>query len=534
MVIQRLNIRKTYWLIAAILIVLSAGLYGPDAAFSQTNDLVTEMVHGPESFTDISPPNPGGTVSPGTGRMTQRASTGFAGDEHYESWTRVTLRRDRNIAHTIVRTSVEVEEGRVELWSALAGYSNAGTALNLEVLDGTEVLCSDEVILADLSQNSGRDNHFIPRATHELSCGFDREAGGSIFPVARVKLRSWAIAAVAAGAHAETKVQINSISEQHYTQSIRWCRHPGATLYVADPNGDGRDDLICHTSPGSGWIDIDYADRSGGFGERTDFQVQRSWCVHEGATLYIGDVNGDGRDDLICHTSPGSGWITLLYANEEGQYKGINDWASTAGGWCYHPGAALHLGDVDGDGDDDLICHTQPSGWTTISRAENGRFSMINDDVISVPWCNETRATLHVGDVNNNGRDDLICHSPLTGNVKVDLANNSDVPYDHVSDFDNEPRAWCSHDSTRMLVADANGDNRDDLICHTSSTGHVVFNLANPAGNFLNIGPPAIDFNFCEVENSRMVAVDFDGRNGVGLICQDRDSQTNTTLLNLW
>ena len=42
------------------------------------------------------------------------------------------------------------------------------------------------------------------------------------------------------------------------------------------------------------------------------------WCKHNGAQLLIGDFNGDGRSDLLCHDK-NSGYKWIAYSNSRGE-----------------------------------------------------------------------------------------------------------------------------------------------------------------------------------------------------------------------
>ncbi|MBN1205792.1 MAG: VCBS repeat-containing protein [Myxococcaceae bacterium] len=78
--------------------------------------------------------------------------------------------------------------------------------------------------------------------------------------------------------------------------STTWCTHAGATLLRGDFNGDGAEDLLCR-DPGRLWID--YADNRGVILGTTDWYLDTNWCAHSGAQLHLGDLNGDGRTDLL-------------------------------------------------------------------------------------------------------------------------------------------------------------------------------------------------------------------------------------------
>ncbi|WP_375765006.1 hypothetical protein NR798_25150 [Archangium gephyra] len=90
------------------------------------------------------------------------------------------------------------------------------------------------------------------------------------------------------------------------------------------------------TRAGYKWID--YADVNGQFhGE--DWQNDAQWCAQTADRLHVGDLNGDGRDDWLCHNASG-GYKRADYADSFGVFYGT-DWYGYVN-WCTHTGAQLH------------------------------------------------------------------------------------------------------------------------------------------------------------------------------------------------
>jgi hypothetical protein len=100
-----------------------------------------------------------------------------------------------------------------------------------------------------------------------------------------------------------------SNGQTDWERNMGWCNHSGAQLHIGDFNGDGRDDLLCHdTNTGHKWIA--YSKNGANRFTGTDWERNMRWCNHSGAQLHIGKFNGDGRDDLLCHdTNTGYKWI---------------------------------------------------------------------------------------------------------------------------------------------------------------------------------------------------------------------------------
>ncbi|MCA9709779.1 MAG: VCBS repeat-containing protein, partial [Myxococcales bacterium] len=94
---------------------------------------------------------------------------------------------------------------------------------------------------------------------------------------------------------------------------------------------------LCHdVVTGAKWID--YASASGQF-MGTNWTTGSAWCGAPTQRLFVGDYDGNGRDDLLCHdVVTGTKWID--YADGSGQFQGTN-WVE-AGNWCDDAENELH------------------------------------------------------------------------------------------------------------------------------------------------------------------------------------------------
>ena len=243
--------------------------------------------------------------------------------------------------------------------------------------------------------------------------------------------------------------------------------HQYPTL-VSDVDGDGRSDLIF---VGQGWSGAGLnirVKRSNGNGNWTSWSqvLGDGPAVHQYKTL-VGDVDGDGRSDLIF---VGQGWsgaglnIRVYRSNGNGTWTG---WAQVLGdGPGVHQYPTL-VSDVDGDGRSDLIFVGQ--GWS--GAGLNIRVYRSNGNGTWMGWSQvlgdgsgvHQYPTL-IGDVDGDCKADLMfLGQDWNGaglNVRVKGSNGSGT----WSAFEQVLRDGPGVHQYRTLVGDVDGDGRSDLI----------------------------------------------------------------------
>jgi len=256
-----------------------------------------------------------------------------------------------------------------------------------------------------------------------------------------------------------------------------WCTGANERRFEIDADGNGQPDALC-------WNSLTGAEKLAvGFNRliRPSSLVLGSFCSG-GRELLTGDFDGDRISDLLCHDrSTGQNFIDF---GRDG-YNGFG--GSTIAvpnfGWCSHSTGQLHTGDFNGDGRTDLLCHDTATGhkWLDYAAATTTIFAGTDYESTN-NFCSHVGAKLIVGDVDGNGMSDLICHTPSTGQIHVDRTYPSDLF--HGVDFTLDPTsglAFCA--SGRVEVGDYDGDNRSDLKCVTSN-GTFWSLWADSAGTF--------------------------------------------------
>src|SRR5690606_41689264 len=131
-------------------------------------------------------------------------------------------------------------------------------------------------------------------------------------------------------------------------------------LALGDVDGDGDTDVLAAVPFGG----PDRLYRNDGTGRFADVTGTRMTGLERGtSSVVLGDVDGDGDLDLLgANAAVPAGRVWLL------RNDGSGDFSDQTTGWeetIYGASNALALGDVDGDGDLDLIrAHAYPGpGW---------------------------------------------------------------------------------------------------------------------------------------------------------------------------
>jgi hypothetical protein len=195
----------------------------------------------------------------------------------------------------------------------------------------------------------------------------------------------------------------------------------GANVAAGDVNGDGTADILVGGEGMNGPVRV----FSG-----TNLAVLHSFNAFPGfaggVRVAAGDVNGDGADDVIIGPGPGMAPHISVYNGLNGNtLYNFDAFATTFTG-----GVRVASGDVDGDGKDDIIVGAGPGGGPNVKVFSGANGSVI-DNFFAFPSTYTGGVFVAGGDVNGDGKDDIIVGSGNGGNsVKGFSAVALQVLYD--------------------------------------------------------------------------------------------------------
>ena len=224
---------------------------------------------------------------------------------------------------------------------------------------------------------------------------------------------------------------------------------------VGDFNGDGRDDVLLRHDNGTvtNWL----GQASGGFFSNhaiAAYVLDTAWHL-----AGIGDFNGDGRDDVVLRHDNGA--VTDWLGQANGGFFSNHAAASYSlpSGWH-----VAGTGDIDGDGRDDLLLrHNNGTVTDWLGQANGGFFSnhAAANYVLPAGW-----QVAGIGDFNGDGRDDALLRHD-NGAVTDWLGQtNGGFFSNHAAANYVLPAGW--HVAG---IGDFNGDGRDDaLLRHDNGT----------------------------------------------------------------
>lgn len=201
------------------------------------------------------------------------------------------------------------------------------------------------------------------------------------------------------------------------------------------------------------------------------YEPTSSWGNTLGLTsVSIGDVSGDGLEDLVGRNLV-TGAISVARSNGEA-FEATTPWSMRSE---LGVNAELRLADVDGDGLDDVVTRASNSPEVFVSASNGASFDP------PVRWGTlDPSYALHVADLTGDDLADLIGRQDGTGSVVVGPAGSA-LDSDELEFAPAEP--WSSQGLTGpVLFGDPTGDGAIDGVSSPAGGGPLGVGVSDSAG----------------------------------------------------
>lgn len=247
--------------------------------------------------------------------------------------------------------------------------------------------------------------------------------------------------------------------------------------FTGDVNGDGRADVILSRKIGNNRALTVYLGKTNGSFEEP-ITTNSSYSFVYSDPAFAGDFNGDGYTDVLIHWSSG-GYRQLLVYISKGDgtfYEGVNLASTRAHNAQLYP-CSFHIGDVNGDGKDDFIVHWRSTSGYRCALVYKGSSSSpyIIDATTNAIVSSDEYAfnePVYVGDFNGDGLCDMIVHRSTTDNHRelIIYTGKTDAKFNSSVSLTSVQLFEPADYPTKNFVDDMNGDGKDDFIIQRKSS----------------------------------------------------------------
>jgi hypothetical protein len=215
------------------------------------------------------------------------------------------------------------------------------------------------------------------------------------------------------------------------------------------------------------------------------------------ASAAVGDMNGDGKPDLIVPNFS-SNTVGVLLGNGDGTFQPVV---------TFNPGVknptAIAIADFNGDGNPDLVVGSWPGGVGVLLGVGDGTFR----PAVKYGSGGVQVSDVVVADVNHDGKADLIVAN--YGSVLGVLLGNGDGTFRRVVKYGGGgTNPWS------VAVADVNGDDNPDLLVADLIMNTVAVVLGNGDGTF----KPAVTYGSGGAWAESIAVADVNGDNKPDLV----------------
>jgi FG-GAP-like repeat len=281
---------------------------------------------------------------------------------------------------------------------------------------------------------------------------------------------------------------------------------------VADFDGDGKSDVLVRGVSGWDTTPVFFSKGDGSLTFSNDADPSKTIFNAPGSRAFVGDFNGDGKTDVLVKGV--SGWDTtpVFFSNGDGTFRYSNA-ADPTKTVFNTQGAQALVGDIDGDGKADVVLKNGSGWYTTPVFLSNGdgTFTYRGGDDPAKAVFNDAAAQSFIGDFNGDGRSDVLLRGVSGWDTTPVYLSNGDGTFTFSNAADTTKTLF-NLPSAQAFIGDFDGDGKTDVLVKGVAgwdTTPVFFSSGDGTFRFSNAADPSKTiFNFVGAET---LLGDFDG-----------------------
>jgi hypothetical protein len=264
------------------------------------------------------------------------------------------------------------------------------------------------------------------------------------------------------------------------TNAEPYAQHTFLNVYPGDFNGDGKDDILVHSG------NAIHIHRSNGSQLDLVFsaveRVPGSWQFTPGDRFFVGDFNGDGKDEVAVFN--GTNWVMeylgLLADDGANGLRLIARYDNSMPGWDFTPGDRFHVADFNGDGKKDLFVFNG-SNWAIpyvgMLRSSGTGFSLVNRYDANMPGWQMRPGDRHVvGDFTGKGKEDLWVFNGSDWSIPyLGMLRSNGASLSMSKRYDANMPGWQMRPNDKHYVGDFDGDGKADLYVFNGTNWSIAY-----------------------------------------------------------